>query len=109
MLERFDFEELTKERRKAIKESIRTINFDEVKKLGDELFPYVDDSWREAFFQFINEHRNATFHHAVTNDGVHLLYCRAEDRGIWFLPGSGKGLLQERGRQAMKSAIEGGK
>src|SRR5437868_7023576 len=105
MLEQFDFENLSKERRKAIAQSIRTIDVAELKKLGNELFRFVDDPWREAFFGFIAENKNATFHHAVTNDGVHLLYCRDEDRGIWFLPGSGKGLLMERGRNAMKAAI----
>ena len=109
MLERLDFEKLSEERRKAITDSLRTIDVDELKKLGDQLFPYVDDAWRDAFFQFINENRNATYHHAVTSDGVHLLYCRAEDRGIWFLPESGKGPLQERGRQFMKEVIEGRK
>ena len=107
--ERFDFENLSKERRKAIADSIRTISMEELKKLGEELFPYVDDAWREAYFTFINENKGATFHHAVTNDAVHLLYCRDGDKGIWFMPGSGKGPLQARGRQTMKEIIEGKK
>jgi|ERR1051325_3812077 hypothetical protein len=107
MLEQFDFENLSKERRKAIAQSIRTIDVEELKKLGGELFRFVDDPWREAFNKFIDENKNATFHHAVTTDGVHLLYCRDQDKGIWFLPGSGKGPLMERGRKAMKNAIEG--
>ena len=106
-LERFDFENLSKERRKAIAQSIHTISVEELKKLGEELFPYVDDAWRETYFQFIAEHPGSTFHHATTSDGVHILYCRDEDRGIWFLPGSGKGPLQERGKLAMRNAIEG--
>src|SRR6185295_2820093 len=105
--ERFNFDQLTKERRIAIAKSIRTVTIEELKKLGEELFPFVDDSWRDAFFGFINQNPHSTYHHAVTNDGVHLLYCRDEDRGLWFLPGSGKGPLQERGRTAMRNAIEG--
>lgn len=108
-MERFDFENLTKERRNAIAQSIRTISTDELKKLGEELFPFVDDAWREAYFKFINENKGATFHHATTSDGVHLIYCRDGDKGMWFMPGSGKGPLQERGRQAMLNAIEGKK
>ena len=107
MLEQFDFDDLSKERRKAIAQSIRPISVEELKKLGDELFRFVDDPWREAFFGFIAENKNAMFHHAVTSDGVHLLYCRDGNKGIWFLPGSGKGPLMERGLRAMKEAIEG--
>lgn len=109
MLERFDFENLSKERRRSIAQTIRTITPDELHRLGEELFPFVDDAWRDAFFQFVGENRGSTFHHAVTSDGVHILYCKDEDRGMWFLPGSGKGPLQMRGRRAMKDVIESGK
>jgi hypothetical protein len=38
----------------------------------------------------------------VTSDGVNILYCRDKDKGMWFLPGSGMGPLQAKGRQTMK-------
>lgn len=103
----FNLENLDKERRKAIAKSIRTISVEEVKQLGGELFRYADDPWREAFFTFIAENPGATFHHAVASDGVNILYCRDQDRGIWFLPGSGMGPLQETGRRIMKEMIAG--
>ena len=106
-LERFDLETLNKERLKAIAKTIRTIDQEELKKLGEELFQYADDPWRETFFKFIAENSASTFHHAVTSDGVNLVYCRDKDKGIWFLPGSGLGPLQARGRQVMKEMIEG--
>jgi hypothetical protein len=91
--EKFDLENLNKERRK----SIRTISVEELKSLGGELFRYADDPWRETFFRFIAENAGATFHHAVTSDGVNILYCRdIKTRGMWFLPGSGMGPLQAR-------------
>jgi len=105
--ETFDLESLDKERRKAIAKSIRTINVEELKKLGEEIFRYADDPWRETFFRFIAENAGATFHHAVTSDGVNILYCRAQDKGMWFLPGSGMGPLQARGRQIIKEMITG--
>jgi hypothetical protein len=107
--EKFDLEELTKERRKSIAESIRPISLEELKKLGDEIFKYVDDPWRDAFLGFLRENRGATFHHAVTSDRVHIVYCRDKDKGIWFMPGRGKGPLQVRGRQTMKEMIERGR
>ena len=106
-LEKFDFEKLSEDRRKSIAKTIRPITTDELKSLGNEIFKFVDESWREVFFTFIADNPGATFHHAVTSDGVHLIYCRDKDKGMWFLPGQGKGPLQERGRRVMKEAIEG--
>jgi len=58
--EKFDLENLDKERRKGIAKSIRTISVEELKKLGGELFRYADDPWRETFFRFIAENPGAT-------------------------------------------------
>jgi hypothetical protein len=107
--EKFDRENLDKERRKAIAQSLRTINPEELKKIGEEIFRYADDPWREAFFRFIANNRGATFHHAITSDGVNIVYCRDHDKGMWFLPGSGMGPLQTTGKKVMKEMIEGGR
>jgi hypothetical protein len=104
--DKFDLEELTKERRKAIAKSIRTVEAEELKKIGEEIFRYAEDPWREAFFRFIAENPGATFHHAVTSDNVNIVYCRDKDKGMWFLPGSGMGPLQARGKKMMKEIIE---
>jgi len=104
--EKFDLETLTKERRKAIAKSIRTVDTEELKKIGEEIFRYAEDPWREAFFRFIAENPGATFHHAVTSDNVNIVYCRDKDKRMWFLPGSGMGPLQARGKKVMKEMIE---
>src|SRR5436305_7140874 len=106
--EQFDLETLDKERRTAIAKSIRTISVEELKKLGGEVFHYADDPWRETFFRFIAENAGATFHHAITSDGVNILYCRDQDNGMWFLPGSGMGPLQATGRQFLMELISVG-
>ena len=105
--EKFDLENLDKERRKAIAKSIRTISVEELKALGEQIFRFADDPWREAFFRLIAENPGATFHHAVMSDGVNLVYSRDKDKGIWFLPGSGLGPLQAPGRKAMSEIIRG--
>ena len=105
--EKFDLENLDKERRKAVANSIRTMSVDELKALGSEIFRYADDPWREKFFGFIAENPGATFHHAVTSDGVNIVYCRDQDKGMWFLPGSGMGPLQATGRKMMSEIIRG--
>ena len=107
--DKFDIENIDKERRRSVAKSIRTISPEEMKKLGDEIFHYADDPWRETYFQFIADNPGSTCHHAVTSDGVNVLYCRDRDKGLWFLPGSGMGPLQERSRRAMKEIIEGGR
>jgi hypothetical protein len=82
--EKFDLENLDKERRKAIAKSIRTTGVEELKKLWGE-------TWRETFFRFIAENAGARFHHAVTSDGTNIVYCRDKHKGMWFLPASGMG------------------
>src|SRR6266516_1020415 len=105
--EKFDLENLDKERRKAVAKSIRTISVEELKKLGGEVFRFADDPWRETFFRFIAENSGATFHHAVTSDGVNIIYCRDKEKGIWVLPGSGMGVLHCTCRKIMKGMIAG--
>src|ERR671937_1957333 len=107
--EKFDLENLDKERCKAIAKSIRTISDAELKAIGEEIFHYADDPWREAFFKFIAENPGSTFHHAITSDGVNIVYSRDKDKGMWFLPGSGMGPLQTTGRRTMKEMIQGGR
>ena len=105
--ETINMEEITKARRKAIAGSIRTISVEEVKALGERLFPFVDDPWREKFFGFITENAGATFHHATTHDGVQIIYCHAKEKGIWFVPGTGMGPMQPKGLGILKEIVEG--
>jgi hypothetical protein len=105
--EKFDLENLDKERRKALAKSVRTISVEELKALGEEIFRYADDPWRDTFFKFIADNRGSTFHHAIASDGVNIIYCRDQDKGMWFLPGSGMGPLQATGRKIMKEIIAG--
>jgi len=60
-----------------------------------------------VFFRFVAEHSHTIIHHAIASDGVNMLYCRDADKGIWFVPGVGKGILSPTGRQMMREAIEG--
>ena len=103
-----DIETTNKERRKAIAKSIRVISIEELKKLAEEIFHDTDEPWRHTFFRLIAENPGGTFHHAVTSEGAVFLYYGAEDKGLWFLPGRGKGPLSAGGRQMMKEAIDGG-
>jgi hypothetical protein len=103
----FDMEEISEGRRKAIAASIRTIGVDELKALGEKLFPGVDHPWREKFFSFISENAGATFYHATTHDDVQVIYCHDKSKGMWFLPGSGMGPMQPKGLATLKQIVEG--
>jgi hypothetical protein len=103
-----DAEAIDDERRQAIAKSIRVISVEELKKLGGEIFDTPDRPWRDASLQLIAENPGATFYHASAGEGVIFLYLRDEDKGLWYLPGSGLGPLSEEGRQLMKEAIAAG-
>ena len=95
-------------RRKAIEKSIRTISVEELKKLGDEIFDEPDRPWRQTFLSVVTENPGATFYHAPAGEGVIFLYSRDNDKGLWYLPGSGIGPLPEGARQMMKESITAG-
>jgi len=103
-----DVEAIDNERRKAIAKSIRIISVEELKKLGEEIFDSPDRPWRQTFLSLIAENPGGTFYHASAGEGVIFLYCRDNDKGLWYLPGSGIGPLSVGGRQIMKEAIEAG-
>lgn len=105
--ENLNMDEITEARRKSMAASLRTIGLDELKTLGDKLFPFAGDPWREKFFAFLDENRGATFHHATADDGVQVVYCHAKEKGIWFLPKSGFGPMQQQGLARFKKIVEG--
>jgi hypothetical protein len=111
-----DIETINKERRKAITKSIRIISVEELKKLGEEIFDSPDRPWRQTFLSLIAEHPGATFYHASAGEGVIFLYSRDQDKGLWYLPGSGMGPLsvarsadndKKQSRQAIESCLNG--
>jgi hypothetical protein len=105
--ENLNMEEITGARRKAIAASIRTIDLEELKALGERLFPFAGDHWRERFFEFLTENAGATFHHATTQDDIQVIYCNAKGSGVWFKPGVGLGLMQPQGLASLKQIVEG--
>ena len=105
--ETINMEGITEERRKGIGASIRTISVEELKTLGERLFPFTDDPWQQKFFGFIAENSSTTFHHAMTHDGVQIIYCHAKGKGMWFMPGTGMGPMQPKGLATLKQIVEG--
>jgi hypothetical protein len=102
-----NIDEINDSRRKAIEESIHAISVEELKKLGESLFPHMEHPWRDKFFTFLSENPDAAYYHATTRDRIHFIYCSSKERGFWFLPGSGLGPLQARGLGILKQVVEG--
>jgi hypothetical protein len=102
-----DIDTIIEARRKAVAKSLRIINFEELKRLSDEIFDSPDHPWRQKLFELIRENPRATFYHADAGEGVFFLYDQADDKGLWYLHGRGMGPLSATGRQIMKEAIIG--
>ena len=106
--ENLDIESIMNDRRHAVEESIREISHLELTSLGESLFPDVTHPWLEQFRRFVEENRGCTFYHATTNERFQVLYCRAREKGIWFIPGVGVGILQHRGLDALREIVDAG-
>ena len=94
--ENLDIESITNARRKVVEQTIEPIGIDELKSLGEKLFPWRDHPCRQTFFQFLEENSSSTFYHATTNDQFEIIYWPDKEKGIWFLPRGGVGPLQAR-------------
>ncbi len=100
-----NFEQILHDRRESVTKTIRPISMADATTLGESLFPHLDDPWREQFFGFLAEHPEADLYHADLPDGAQLLYCRSHHRGIWFIPGEGKGIIQETGLNILAEIV----
>jgi hypothetical protein len=74
-----DIESITDARRAAIEQTIKPIGSDELKAIGEKLFPFLDHPWRQTFFQFLEENSGSTIYRATTNDAIEILYCAEKD------------------------------
>jgi hypothetical protein len=104
--EELNIKEVLEARRQAVEESLRSIEAAELKALTDELFPWGDHPWLEKFSEVVNDPTSGTFHHAMADDRIHVLYCHNKNIGMWFIRGSGKGPLQPDQLKIMKEIVE---
>lgn len=97
---------LTEARRESISKSIRTISIDELKALGERLFPSANDTWREKYFGLIAENPRETFYYAKTSDGFEVVYCHAKNKGIWYQGDFGKGPIPPASLELLKQIVD---
>jgi|LakMenE01Jun11ns_1017448.scaffolds.fasta_scaffold8914874_1 hypothetical protein len=93
-------------RLEMIRKTIQPTTTGELRKLCERYFPVVTDPWAERFTAFLNEHSQDKFYLAEAPGGAWIAYCHDAGRGIWFIPGTGVGILQPKGLQALAGIVD---
>jgi hypothetical protein len=93
-------------RRLMVRKTIRPATVEELRQLGAGMFPLATDPWAERFSTFLAEHAGDSFYLAKSPEGAHIAYCRNANKGIWFLPGSGVGIIQPRGVEVLAEIVD---
>ena len=103
-----DWPDNTMDNRRAwVRKTIRPVTVEELRQLGVERFPIVTDPWCERYNAFLSEHPGARFYRAEIPEGAEIVYCRDTGQGIWFLPGSGMGIIQPKNLQVLAEIVDG--
>ena len=101
-----DVDTLQEQRRQAILHSIRAITPIELKKIvAENLADFEGDPWQANFLRVMEANPQGSFYHAVTSEGVIVLYSRDEDTGVWVLPQSGMGPLPDVAKNHVRQAL----
>lgn len=99
-------EETMEIRRAVIRQTIRAATWQEVAEMVAQQFPIVTDPWCVRFNEFLETHKNAKFHRAEAPGGAVVIYCREAHAGVWFIPGTGMGIIQAKGLQALAEIVD---
>lgn len=101
-----DLANLTETRRAAVAKSIRPIGATELKALADTIFPFEGHPWRQLLLDFLAANAGRTFHHAKAGGDVEIVYCRDQEKGLWFVRGSGVGPMQPTGLAILREIVD---
>lgn len=93
-------------RRRMVCKTIRRATLEELKTFGMENFPVITDPWCERYNRLLTDHAKAHFYRASTPEGAEIVYCRETGSGMWFLPDSGMGIIQERGLKVLAEIVD---
>jgi hypothetical protein len=93
-------------RREAVRKTIRPVSYEQLKALGESRFTVVTDPWYVRFSEFLRDHKDSRFYQAEAPGGAEVIYCRDGEKGVWFLPGSGMGIIQPKGLQMLKEIVD---
>ena len=100
-----NIEQVMQDRRKAVEESIQRVSLEDLRALVTTLFPVESHPWNQDFRAFLDESAGDTFYKATTNDQIHIVYCSTKERGLWYIPEKGVGIMQAKGLQILKEVV----
>jgi len=101
-----DIESLIENRQKAVTDSLKEVGVAELNRMSEQIFPYSGHPWEERFSSFLQENAGGTFYHAMAESGVHLVYCRDKEKGLWYRPGNAIGVLQKRALAVLREIVD---
>lgn len=101
-----NLEEILAARREVVKRTIRPIDAAEAAAIGEAVFVFPDDPWRDQFFTYLAENPDAEIFHAEVPEGGQLIYSHTNHRGIWFIPGKGKGIIQPKALEFLAEIVD---
>lgn len=102
-----DWPQDTMETRRAIvRKTIRPVTYEELKVLAEKRFSVATDPWCMRFNEFLQSHKNSRFYRAEAPGSAEIIYCRDGEMGVWFLPGSGMGIIQPKGLQMLAEIVD---
>lgn len=93
-------------RREMVKKTIKPVTYEELRALGEQRFTVVTDPWYVRFSEFLNQHKDSKFYRAEAPGGAEVIYCRDGGKGVWFLPGSGMGVIQDKGLKLLAEIVD---
>lgn len=93
-------------RRWMIKETIRPVSVAELKQLGEKRFLVVTDPWCIRYNEFLENNAEAKFYRAEVPEHAEIVYCAERDKGMWFLPEKGMGVIQSKGLEILKGVVD---
>jgi hypothetical protein len=99
-------EDAMENRRAMIRQTIRPASYEELKHLEEANFPVVSDPWFVRFNEFLEAHKTSRFYRAEVPGGAQVVYCREGEKGVWFLAGSGMGIIQPKGLQMLREIVD---
>jgi hypothetical protein len=102
-----DTKSFTNTRSKALEQSFRAIGIEELMSLTENLIKGPRHRWSEFLRWFIQENADSSvFYYATTDYGIQVIYTRAKEAGIWYVPGVGAELMRTDALKAMKEFVD---
>jgi hypothetical protein len=97
--ENLDIESIMDARRETVEQTIQPVGIDELKSLGEKVFPFLDHPGVTCFSS--SSRRIAAVRSITPRQMIRLKYCPDKEAGMWFLPQGGVEIQSAEFQHAM--------